>query len=199
MEEEEAGGEGGGELRRPRARHIKKRALKNKAFAVSFDEKDLRDFVTGFHKRKKKRRKEGQQQLVEAQRRKRIQERKKRKLEKELVYGGALPDSSAGPDEVLDDSEQDEQSEPVPSVSGMTTYDSGDVKVTVTTSEISRDEETPSQRPQAVGSIEGNLKKLRNVHVSKRQPFKKIAKSSKPRKKPHNKRVEKKGKKKGKH
>jgi len=46
------------ELARPQGRHIRKRALKNKALSVKFNEKDLRDYVTGFHKRKKKRRKE---------------------------------------------------------------------------------------------------------------------------------------------
>ena len=66
-----------GQTPRIRGRHIKKRALKNKALTVSFDEKDLKDFVTGFHKRKKKRRKEAQQQLEEAHRRKRIEARKK--------------------------------------------------------------------------------------------------------------------------
>jgi ribosomal RNA-processing protein 17 len=33
------------EVARPRGRHIKKRALKNKAVAVTFDEKDLRYYV----------------------------------------------------------------------------------------------------------------------------------------------------------
>ena len=57
--------------------HLKKRALKNKALGISFDEKDLKDYVTGFHKRKKKRRKEAQKQQNEALRRKRSEERKK--------------------------------------------------------------------------------------------------------------------------
>lgn len=55
--------------------HVKKRALKNKALAISFDEKDLKDYVTGFHKRKKKRRKEANKQQEEALRRKRNEER----------------------------------------------------------------------------------------------------------------------------
>ncbi|RVW46288.1 hypothetical protein CK203_075894 [Vitis vinifera] len=69
--------EEGGQPRPPHAKHIKKRALRNKALSVSFNEKDLRDFVGGFHKRKKKRRKEAQQKLQESQRIKRIVERKK--------------------------------------------------------------------------------------------------------------------------
>jgi len=57
--------------------HLKKRALKNKALGITFNEKDLKDYVTGFHKRKKKRRKEAQKQQDEALRRKRSEERKK--------------------------------------------------------------------------------------------------------------------------
>ncbi|XP_041015353.1 uncharacterized protein LOC121258071 [Juglans microcarpa x Juglans regia] len=73
------------QLARPRGRHIKKRALKNKALAVSFNEKHLKDYVSGFHKRKKKRRKEAQKQQEKADRRKRIEQRKKRKFEKEQL------------------------------------------------------------------------------------------------------------------
>ncbi|XP_064964727.1 uncharacterized protein LOC135612380 [Musa acuminata AAA Group] len=58
-------------------KHIKKRALRNKALTVGFNDKELRDFVTGFHKRKKKRRKEAQRQLQEKDRLKRIEARKK--------------------------------------------------------------------------------------------------------------------------
>jgi ribosomal RNA-processing protein 17 len=57
--------------------HVKKRALKNKALGITFDEKDLKDFVTGFHKRKKKRRKVAQKQQEDAKRRKRNEERLK--------------------------------------------------------------------------------------------------------------------------
>lgn len=56
---------------------LKKRALKNKALGITFNEKDLTDYVTGFHKRKKKRRKEAQKQQNEALRRKRTEERKR--------------------------------------------------------------------------------------------------------------------------
>ncbi|KAK6917475.1 Nucleolar protein 12 [Dillenia turbinata] len=102
-----------------RARHIKKRALKNKALSVPFNEKDLRDYVTGFHKRKKKRRKEAQQRLQEAQRRKRIEDRKRRKQEREYVlYGGAPPSTESGLDESGKDEEQDNETEPVASISG---------------------------------------------------------------------------------
>uniref|UniRef100_A0A2C9U9S7 Ribosomal RNA-processing protein 17 n=1 Tax=Manihot esculenta TaxID=3983 RepID=A0A2C9U9S7_MANES len=97
-----------------RAPHIKKRALKNKALAVSFNEKDLRDYVTGFHKRKKKRRKEAQKQQEEALRRKRIEDRKKRRLERELVLYGEAPPASGDGDGY---SEDGEESDPIASVS----------------------------------------------------------------------------------
>eukprot|EP00261_Vitis_vinifera_P032330 XP_019073573.1 PREDICTED: ribosomal RNA-processing protein 17 isoform X2 [Vitis vinifera] len=111
--------EEGGQPRPPHAKHIKKRALRNKALSVSFNEKDLRDFVGGFHKRKKKRRKEAQQKLQESQRIKRIVERKKRKLERELVqYGGAPTATGSEPDECDDEHEQhDGVDEPIASVS----------------------------------------------------------------------------------
>ncbi|XP_068316778.1 uncharacterized protein [Pyrus communis] len=63
----------------PRSRYIKKRALKNKALAVTFNEKDLSDFVSGFHKRKKKRRKEAEKKQGEARRRKRLELRKQKR------------------------------------------------------------------------------------------------------------------------
>ncbi|GKD80673.1 ribosomal RNA-processing protein 17 [Tanacetum coccineum] len=98
------------------AHHIKKRSLKNKALSVSFNEKDLSDFVTGFHKRKKKRRKEAQNQQQEALRRKRIELRKKRKEDRDYVlYGGAPPGPDAEPnefdevEEAEDDEDDDEQ------------------------------------------------------------------------------------------
>ncbi|THG18687.1 hypothetical protein TEA_022496 [Camellia sinensis var. sinensis] len=287
MEEEDEAGE----PPRTQTRHIKKRALRNKALSISFDEKDLKDFVTGFHKRKKKRRKEAERQLQEVQRRKRIELRKKRKMEREFVqYGGAPAETSAGPDERGDNSEQDEEIEPVPSVSvqwklgyqvedmhsrlrvatwlqimpvqlvqiipkfkfitspvhplrhswlgksiskislgyawimdlererkrvwihGMlnpsfaccfsallkartTMYDNGDVKVIVMTSEISREEESPSERPQqaTLGSIEGDVKKRHNVPVNKKKPLKRVVKN-RSRKKAQNKRDKHKGK-----
>ncbi|XP_031740788.1 ribosomal RNA-processing protein 17 isoform X2 [Cucumis sativus] len=105
-------GEEGGELAQPHARHIKKRALRNKALSVSFNEKDLRDYVTGFHKRKKKRRKEAEKQKEEAMRRMRIEARKKRKLEKDLVlHGGVLPADRAVDDQ--NDDQGNEEEEPL--------------------------------------------------------------------------------------
>ncbi|KAE8656551.1 Riboflavin kinase/FMN hydrolase [Hibiscus syriacus] len=96
--EEEYEGEAPVQPSKPRGRHIKKRATKNKALSVSFNEKDLRyhyhthntsyistvdrgkkincelirDYVTGFHKRKKKRRKEAQKKQEQAERRKKV-------------------------------------------------------------------------------------------------------------------------------
>ncbi|KAF3662284.1 Zinc ion binding, putative isoform 1 [Capsicum annuum] len=177
MEDEE----GGGQIRGIRGRHIKKRALKNKTLTVSFDEKDLKDFVTGFHKRKKKRRKEAQVQLEEAWRRKRIEARKKRKEEREFaIFGGAAPDSGAGNDEPDEDLDDEEENEPNATVSGSTTYDNGDVQVIVTTSEISREEEeSPAQvpPPSAAAQDAGETKNnKRSIPVTKKKPFKKVAK-----------------------
>ncbi|XWS12725.1 hypothetical protein CRYUN_Cryun37aG0115000 [Craigia yunnanensis] len=168
------------QLSKPRGRHIKKRALKNKALAVSFNEKDLRDYVTGFHKRKKKRRKEAQKKQEETKRRKRIEQRKKRKLENEFaLYGGALASTSSGPGENDENNEEDEEREPTASVSGTTMYDSGNMTVTVTTSEISRKEEedltSEKTHTTMLRSVGDGVDRKRNFAVSKSKPFKKVA------------------------
>ncbi|KAI3409284.1 uncharacterized protein J3R85_019521 [Psidium guajava] len=178
---------------RVRGRHIRKRALKNKALSVTFDEKDLRDFVTGFHKRKKKRRKEAQKQQEEAQRRKRIDQRKKRKLERELAYYDGGPPSNDteldGKDELL---ENDEETRPQISASVMAVYDNGDMKVTVKTSEIAPDEENdPIEKTwtgQATGADKGHSV------PAKKKSFKRVVKR-KPHRKVQNKRERNKGKK----
>ncbi|CAH8372220.1 unnamed protein product [Eruca vesicaria subsp. sativa] len=121
-----------------RAKHIGKRSLKNKSVTVSFDEKDLRDFVTGFHKRKKKRRKEAQKQQEESLRQKRIEARKKRKLDEMMVAGLG--------EETEDLEAEKKEAEPDALTSGTTMYDTGELKVTVTTSEISREEDEPVRR-----------------------------------------------------
>ncbi|VFQ81672.1 unnamed protein product [Cuscuta campestris] len=181
-------------------RHIKKRALKNKSLSISFDEKDLREFVTGFHKRKKKRRKEAQQKLQEADRRKRIEIRKERRLERQLVADdGVLPDSTAEPGEHKEDAHEDNEDEMEsdclnPLVSGTTMYDHGDVQITVTTSEITPEmEDTPALIPPHVPSGEIKDTRRKKIPVSKKKPFKKAAKK-KTRAKPLNKRDRKKGK-----
>ncbi|XVF27723.1 hypothetical protein REPUB_Repub14bG0133200 [Reevesia pubescens] len=168
---------------KPQGRHIKKRALKNKALSVSFNEKDLRDYVTGFHKRKKKRRKEAQKKQEEAERRKRIERRKKRKLEKEFVlYGGALPSTGSGPEESHENNEEDKEGEQTATVSGTTLYDSGNMTVTVTTSEISRKEEedlTSEKTHKAMlKSVGDGVDRKHKLLVSKSKPFKKVAKHS---------------------
>ncbi|KAK9022922.1 hypothetical protein V6N11_003158 [Hibiscus sabdariffa] len=172
---------------KPRARHIKKRALKNKALSVSFNEKDLRGYVTGFHKRKKKRRKEAQKKQEQAERRKCIERRKK-----------AFPfffDFFIGIDE---NNEDDEEREPTASVSGTTKYDGENMTVTVIMSEISREEEgftgerTQMAMPRPVGD---RVDRKQALHVSKSKPFKKVAKH---RSKPPSKRDRNKGKKRNK-
>ncbi|KAL2475422.1 Nucleolar protein 12 [Abeliophyllum distichum] len=194
--EEAAEDDGATQPLRSRAPHIKKRALKNKSLSISFNEKDLKDYVTGFHKRKKKRRKEALQKQELALRRKRIEGRKKRKLEREFaIYGGAAPDSGLGSDGSDGDNEDDGEAEPVASVAGTRMYDNGDMQVTVTTSEISREQENnilEGARPQSVGGLE---KSKQSIPVSKKKQFKKASKK-RSRPKPQSKRDKKKGKKK---
>uniref|UniRef100_A0A803LPM7 Uncharacterized protein n=1 Tax=Chenopodium quinoa TaxID=63459 RepID=A0A803LPM7_CHEQI len=169
--------------------HISKRALRNKSLSVTFNEKDLRDYVGGFHKRKKKRRKEALKQQGEAERRKRLEDRKKRRKEKEYaLYGGAPPEDGAK--SVDEDLEQNDQIElnPLASdfdtfalsslVEGTTSYENGDIMVTVTTSEIGH-EENPTEKsasliPQS-GST-GEAVKKQNIPVSKKKAFKKSTK-----------------------
>ncbi|KAF0913515.1 hypothetical protein E2562_023257 [Oryza meyeriana var. granulata] len=121
-------------------KHIKKRSLKNKALSVSLDKKALKDFVTGFHKRKKKRRKEAQKILQEKERRKRIEDRKRRKQEKEIaLYGRVLSsDNADGEDFENDGDEMETDDLPEPEVK---TYEDGGTKITVTTSEIIREDD----------------------------------------------------------
>lgn len=191
MEEEEEG-EGGGAARVATV-HIKKRALRNNALAISFNDKDLRDYVTGFHKRKKKRRKEGQRQLQEKERLKRIEQRKKRKLEKELaLYGGALPQENPpdNGDEFGGEVGADDDFEPNASVSGTKTYDNGDATITVTTSELSH-EDKDLNVTRLIPKLVGEEKKQPNLSV-KKKPFKRVLKS---RKKPKKSGSQKKGKK----
>ncbi|GLT49449.1 hypothetical protein SLA2020_230020 [Shorea laevis] len=185
------------QLPKVRGHHIKKRALKNKALAVSFNEKDLRDYVTGFHKRKKKRRKEAQKKQNEALRRKRIEERKKRKLERELaLYGGAPPSIGSERGESDRVVEEENEGEAFASVADTTTYDNGNVTVTVTTSEISREEGTfTGEKRHSNMSKLAEASRKHSLPVSKGKSFKKVAKH-KTRPKPLKKRDKKKGKKK---
>lgn len=179
------------------ANHINKRSLRNKSLSITFDEKDLRDYVSGFHKRKKKRRKEAQKQLEVKERRKRLEERKRRRLEKEYALNGGAPPAPANDAESDgEDLEQNDESELNPSVSGKTTYENGEVMVTVTTSEIRHDEvEHPSEKSAPlpiVSTVEAGKKHI--IPVSKKKAFKKATKG-KSRPKLHSKRDRKKGKK----
>lgn len=76
-------------------------------------------------------------------------------------------------------------------------YDTGEVKVMVTTSEISREEELPSEKSEAVvpRSIEGSKEKQHNIPVVKKKAFKRVEKR-RSRPKPQSKRDKRKGKKK---
>ncbi|GKV45911.1 hypothetical protein SLEP1_g52937 [Rubroshorea leprosula] len=181
-----------------RGRHIKKRALKNKALSVSFSEKDLKDFVSGFHKRKKKRRKEAQKKQEEALRRKRIEERKKRKLERELALYGAAPLRTGSELDESDGDHEEDKGELIASIAGTTTYNNSNMTITVTTSDISREEETlagENIRPTIPMPKLAEANKKHNLPVSRNKSFKKVAKH-KTRPKPLKKRDKKKGKKK---
>ncbi|MQL82883.1 hypothetical protein Taro_015362 [Colocasia esculenta] len=162
-----------------RGRHVNKRALKNKGLSVGFDEKDLKDFVTGFHKRKKKRRKIAQKQLQEKERLQRIEARKKRKLEREIaLYGGALPaeeypETGSGNKEDEDDLEHGDLGK-TQFVSGTKTYESNGMSITVTTSELSREEENLSVKHH-IPKLSAEVEKSRHL-PPKKQPFKKASK-----------------------
>ncbi|MED6133237.1 hypothetical protein PIB30_026562 [Stylosanthes scabra] len=179
-----------------KVRHLKKRALKNKALSVSFNEKDLKDYVTGFHKRKKKRRKEAQKQQEEVLRRKRCEERKKRKLEREYVlYGGAPPNADVEPDETNHKEEDIDQVEPIAETK---TYESGDLTVTVVTSEINPEEGSYlGERKEATVSHPLVSEERHKLPTNNKKAFKKVAKQ-KSRRKPSSKRDKKKGKKRSK-
>ncbi|KAG2256820.1 hypothetical protein Bca4012_093900 [Brassica carinata] len=138
-----------------RAKRIGKRALKNKSVTVSFDEKDLR---------KKKRRKEAQKQQEESMRRKRIEARKKRKLE-EMMIAGHGEENEEG--EANEDA-KDEETKADASTSGTTMYDTGELKVTVTTSEISCEEEDEPVRREKTQSTESDVS---TVKASTSQPL----------------------------
>ncbi|KAL5699272.1 hypothetical protein ACHQM5_030200 [Ranunculus cassubicifolius] len=168
------------------SQHIKKRALKNKALAISFNDKDLKDYVGGFHKRKKKRRKEANQQLAEKLRLKRIEKRKQRKQERAYVEGSAPATAS----DELDQDDDEEETEIIPPVADTKFYDAGELKILVTTSEISREEEEKIHVAPPPGSTKA---------TGKKKPVVKAKPISKPQQrrsgpKPQKKREKRKGK-----
>ncbi|CAL4922678.1 unnamed protein product [Urochloa decumbens] len=174
-------------------KHINKRALKNKALSVTLDKKALKDFVTGFHKRKKKRRKEAQKVLQEKERKKRIEARKRRKQEKEIaLYGRVLSSDDAGleNEDIVDDE--------------IKTYEDDATRITVTTSEITPEDD--DIEPRTVGSVSASytnknpssvVKKNFSLGV-KKKPQKRTFKNKSKAKKGDKKRGAVKGKRKGK-
>uniref|UniRef100_A0A8R7Q6D4 Ribosomal RNA-processing protein 17 n=2 Tax=Triticum urartu TaxID=4572 RepID=A0A8R7Q6D4_TRIUA len=142
-------------------KHINKRALKNKALSISLDNKALKDFVTGFHKRKKKRRKEAQRITQEKDRRKRIEARKKRKQEKEIALYDKVV-SSKNADGQDGDGDGDEMDAAAPEIN---TYEDGGTRITVVTSEITHGEED-DQKPVS----RSYAKKICGVVSAKKQP-----------------------------
>nr|XP_010921912.1 ribosomal RNA-processing protein 17 [Elaeis guineensis] len=159
-------------------RHIKKRSLRNKGVTVGFDDKELRDFVTGFHKRKKKRRKEAQRQLKEKERLKRIEARKKRKQERELaLYGRVISsENPAGSDSGADDGNDCEEDETdiAGSVSETKTYEDGTTTIRVTTSELSCEDNDLMLMP-VIPQPACRVKKSNSLSV-KKLPLKKVHK-----------------------
>ncbi|KAJ3683801.1 hypothetical protein LUZ60_014028 [Juncus effusus] len=157
-------------------RHINKRSLKNKGLSVSFDEKNLRDYVTGFHKRKKKRRKEAQKQVEEKDRKKRIADRKKRKQEKEMAMYGRLLSEVADQNEDGENEEGEEESDLTEPIQETRTYEDNSTRVIVTTSEISKEDVdlgpkplNPNPKPVVSGEKNPSL-------TVKKKPLKKISK-----------------------
>ncbi|CAD6271388.1 unnamed protein product [Miscanthus lutarioriparius] len=188
-------------------KHINKRALKNKALSVTLDKKALRDFVTGFHKRKKKRRKEAQKILQEKERKKKIQDRKRRKEEKEIaLYGKVLSsDNNDGAglenEDNGDDGEDMENDEPL---SEIKTYEDDGTRIIVTTSEITPGDNDISLKtvgPVATSYTNKNpssFAKKNNSLGVKKKPQKRTFKRKNKAKKGDKKRGAAKGKRKGK-
>ena len=79
---------------------------------------------------------------------------------------------------------------------GMKTYENEDLKVTVITSEISREESYPVERKEAAVAQSVVADKRHNIPVKKKKPFKSAKHRSHP--KPRSKRDKKKGKKRSK-
>ncbi|CAN6289433.1 unnamed protein product [Urochloa humidicola] len=185
-------------------KHIKKRSLKNKALSVTLDKKALKDFVTGFHKRKKKRRKEAQKVLQEKERKKRIEARKRRKQEKEIaLYGRVLSSDDAGleNEDIGDDGEEVENDEPL---SEIKTYEDDVTRITVTTSEITPEDD--DNGPRTVGPVSASYTNKNPSSVAKKnsslgvkkKPQKRTFKNKSKAKKGDKKRGAVKGKRKGK-
>uniref|UniRef100_A0ACD5X259 Uncharacterized protein n=1 Tax=Avena sativa TaxID=4498 RepID=A0ACD5X259_AVESA len=154
-------------------KHINKRALKNKALSVSLDKKALKDFVTGFHKRKKKRRKEANKITEEKERRKRIEARKKRKQEKEIaLYGKVLSSDNADGED--GDEMDDDLPAPAPAPE-IKTYEDGGTKITVVTSEITHDDDDLGPKPASTSyakkiPVAASAKKNPSLGVKKQKP-----------------------------
>ncbi|KAK8963740.1 hypothetical protein KSP40_PGU016649 [Platanthera guangdongensis] len=156
-------------------RHINKRSLRNKGLCITFDEKNLRDYVTGFHKRKNMRRKEAQKQLHEMGRRMRAEARKKRKESRELDQLKERDEEDAGSD--------GEEDEPItaPPVSETKKYENSNTTITVTTSELvngDEDLEPVHTIPKPSSRLEKNHKLLA-PSKSMKGPAKKLGKNHK--------------------
>eukprot|EP00899_Mesostigma_viride_P015636 jgi/Mesvir1/24073/Mv10795-RA.1 len=107
-----------GNWEEPSEHHIAKRARRNKGCVITFDEKDRKEFVNGFHKRKQLRRKFAENQQKEKKRRIRLQERKERReaLKEALAKGsenlGEDATAEGEGDDDEDEGELDKEGEP---------------------------------------------------------------------------------------
>ncbi|WVZ56950.1 hypothetical protein U9M48_007410 [Paspalum notatum var. saurae] len=159
-------------------KHINKRSLKNKALSITLDKKALKDFVTGFHKRKKKRRKEAQRILQEKERIKKIQARKRmtmvvvlRKEEKEIaLYGRVLSSDNndgAGLENDEDIGNDGEVMENDESLSEVKTYEDDGTRIIVTTSEITGEDDDID--PKTVSPVAASYANKNPSLVAKRK------------------------------
>uniref|UniRef100_A0ACD5XQ53 Uncharacterized protein n=1 Tax=Avena sativa TaxID=4498 RepID=A0ACD5XQ53_AVESA len=154
-------------------KHINKRALKNKALSrlPRQESPQVRDFVTGFHKRKKKRRREANKITEEKERRKRIEARKKRKQEKEIaLYGKVLSSDNADGED--GDEMDDDLPAPAPEIK---TYEDGGTRITVVTNEITHDDDDLGLKPASTSyakkiPVAASAKKNPSLGVKKQKP-----------------------------
>ncbi|KAL0923107.1 hypothetical protein M5K25_007152 [Dendrobium thyrsiflorum] len=152
-------------------RHINKKSLRNRGLTISFDEKNLRDFVTGFHKRKDKRRKEAKKQLHEKERQMRIVARKKMKEAKELALKGQLKELDSDLQQDVDSDAKEDGSTTIASVS-------------VTTSELvneNEDLEPVHTIPKLSNKLEKNHKLPVKIKPMKRATKQKLQKKTSKR------------------
>ncbi|PKU83225.1 nucleolar protein 12 [Dendrobium catenatum] len=165
-------------------RHINKKSLRNRGLSIAFDEKNLRDFVTGFHKRKDKRRKEAKKQLHEKERQMRIMARKKMKEAKELALKGQLKELDSDLEQDVDSDAKEDGPTTIASVSETRIYENNNTTITVTTSELvneNQDLEPVHTIPKLSNKLEKNHKLPVKIKPMKRATKQKLQKKTSKR------------------